>query len=165
MSHISEKNNQMFGAAWQKQSALWGNYRRRPSQSPGLCCRKDPTPTPHFPAFPQQSPLALNCQSMLRSQSNDADSSSTVHLSLLRVRCWDFMRCIHIILTASPIIKCTGHASFSPLCEALATFRTDTSEHIAWRLTGKPRCRVEIIYILENMCEMHCQNGRSHLLN
>lgn len=148
MSHISEKNNQTFRAAWQKQSAVGG-----------CAAGKDPTPSPHLPAFPPQSPLALNCQSMPSSQSNDADSSSTVHLSLLRVRCWDFMRCIHIILTASPIIKCTGHASFSPLCEVLATFITDTSEHIAWRLTGKPRCRVEIIYILENMYEMHCQNG------
>lgn len=51
------------------------------------------------------------------------------------------------------------HASLSPQCEALATFRTDASEHVAALLTAEPRRRAEITHILENVCEMLCAAG------
>ena len=47
----------------------------------------------------------------------------------------------------------------SPLCEALATFRSDASEHIAWRLLAQPRSRVEMTHVLGNVYETHCQNS------
>lgn len=51
------------------------------------------------------------------------------------------------------------HASLSPQCEALATFRTDASEHVASLLIAEPRRGAEITHILENVCETLCAAG------
>ena len=132
------------------------------------------TPAGTSQPFPPYSPLALNCQSrpntaspLPHHQGNEADSSSRVHISLLRVRrCWEAMRCINIILNASPITEGTGpchivmlhfpHCGMHGLHSELTLQNTLPD---CW--LQRPDSRRKS-HVLENMCEMHCQNGPTY---
>lgn len=135
-----------------------GSYRHCPSQSPGLCCRKAPGTL--IPTSSLSPIISISIELTASPGPAPEAMRQTVQqlISLPRMS-WDVTRCIHIILTAPPSSSGLAHAvhqaSFSPLWEALITFRSDASDHIAWRLTGESRCG----WIYTHLYEMHCQNG------
>ena len=111
----------------------WGGYGPRWA---ALQARV-PHPSPWLPALPLQSPSALNCQSgphratpPPQSQGREADQSATAHISQQRLgggtgcreRCQYRSKSIPHRQLHWPTLD--RHASLSPPCEVLATFRS-----------------------------------------
>lgn len=115
------------------------------------------------PALPPRSPLALNCHPGPTAKA----TRQTVFNSSPPCAEGEKMSGRHEVGTWKPkSTRITGgpaHAASpglaSPLREALATFRSDASEHIAWRLPAQPKSRAEMTHILGNVCETRCQHG------